>query len=159
MVPNQTNDLTRHKQCEPTVCDVYSTRQMPHISSPHFFDIKAIALVVQLLQEQQQLIKVYLQVKINLKIINIVERAKAIADKRSIENRPSDEYSIGLLQDAEKKQREAFCTEKPSYHPHIAAQLINRSCETFVSSKLQPPLLKSRNISSMSNLFFISGDR
>lgn len=54
MVPNQ--DLSRHKQCEPTVCDVYSTRQMPQmpqISGPHFFDIKAIAELFGLLNYDQ----------------------------------------------------------------------------------------------------------
>lgn len=40
---------------------------------------------------------------------------------QGLENRPSDEYSTGLLRSVESKQREAFGTEKLSSHPHIAA--------------------------------------
>lgn len=40
---------------------------------------------------------------------------------RGLGNRPSTERSIGLLREAEQRQREAFGAEKASTHPHIAA--------------------------------------
>jgi DNA/RNA-binding domain of Phe-tRNA-synthetase-like protein len=62
------------------------------------------------------------KLKIDPRIVaKFPEYAAFVIYAAGIENRPSDQYSTGLLQDAERKQREAFGTEKPSSHPHIAA--------------------------------------